>query len=114
MGDPSPDLARLLAANPDLVVEDTDPLGSVGLLRFPGGSAAHFAIAIGQRGWKRQPEAGARALARRQAKSGHMIQTMHHSPGPRACHIFRSLRGPTLLVRSQSAACCSVPADCVA
>ena len=67
---PSPDLARLLAANPDLVVEDTDPLGSMGLLRFPGGSAAHSAIAIGQRGWKRQPEAGARALARRQAKSG--------------------------------------------
>jgi peptide/nickel transport system substrate-binding protein len=31
---PSPDLARVLAANPDLVVEDTDPLGSMGLLRF--------------------------------------------------------------------------------
>jgi peptide/nickel transport system substrate-binding protein len=27
---PSPDLARVLAANPDLVVEDTDPLGRVG------------------------------------------------------------------------------------
>ena len=31
---PSPDLARVLAANPDLTVEDTDPLGSMGLLRF--------------------------------------------------------------------------------
>ena len=31
---PSPDLARVLAANPDLVVENTDPLGSMGLLRF--------------------------------------------------------------------------------
>jgi peptide/nickel transport system substrate-binding protein len=31
---PSPDLARILAANPDLAVEDTDPLGSMGLLRF--------------------------------------------------------------------------------
>jgi peptide/nickel transport system substrate-binding protein len=31
---PSPDLARVLAANPDLAVEDTDPLGSMGLLRF--------------------------------------------------------------------------------
>jgi peptide/nickel transport system substrate-binding protein len=30
----SPDLARVLAANPDLAVEDTDPLGSMGLLRF--------------------------------------------------------------------------------
>ena len=35
-----------------------------------GGSAAHFAIAIAQRGWKRQPEGGARALARRQPRSG--------------------------------------------
>jgi peptide/nickel transport system substrate-binding protein len=31
---PSPDLARVLAANPDITVEDTDPLGSMGLLRF--------------------------------------------------------------------------------
>jgi peptide/nickel transport system substrate-binding protein len=31
---PSPDLARVLAANPGLTVEDTDPLGSMGLLRF--------------------------------------------------------------------------------
>jgi peptide/nickel transport system substrate-binding protein len=31
---PSPDLARVLAANPDLTVADTDPLGSMGLLRF--------------------------------------------------------------------------------
>jgi len=31
---PSPDLARVLAANPDLVVKNTDPLGSMGLLRF--------------------------------------------------------------------------------
>ena len=30
----SPDLARVLAANPDLAVEDTDPLGNMGLLRF--------------------------------------------------------------------------------
>jgi len=29
-----PDLARVLAANPDITVEDTDPLGSMGLLRF--------------------------------------------------------------------------------
>jgi peptide/nickel transport system substrate-binding protein len=31
---PSPDLARVLAANRDLAVVDTDPLGSMGLLRF--------------------------------------------------------------------------------
>jgi len=31
---PSPDLARVLAANADLKVVDTDPLGSMGLLRF--------------------------------------------------------------------------------
>jgi peptide/nickel transport system substrate-binding protein len=31
---PSPDLARVLATNPDLAVVDTDPLGSMGLLRF--------------------------------------------------------------------------------
>ena len=31
---PPLDLARVLAANPDLTVEDTDPLGSMGLLRF--------------------------------------------------------------------------------
>jgi peptide/nickel transport system substrate-binding protein len=31
---PSPDLARVLAANPDLTIEDTDPLGTMGLLRF--------------------------------------------------------------------------------
>ena len=35
-----------------------------------GGSAAHFAIAIGQRGWKRQSEGGARVFARRQPSSG--------------------------------------------
>ena len=60
----------------------------------------------------RRPERG--RLPDVRLNRGHMIQTMHHSPGPRACHIFRSPRGPTLLVRSQSAACCSVPADCVA
>lgn len=31
---PSPDLARVLATNPELAVVDTDPLGSMGLLRF--------------------------------------------------------------------------------
>jgi peptide/nickel transport system substrate-binding protein len=31
---PSPDLARVLAANPDIQVGDTDPLGSMGFLRF--------------------------------------------------------------------------------
>jgi peptide/nickel transport system substrate-binding protein len=31
---PSPDLARVLATNPDLAVVNTDPLGSMGLLRF--------------------------------------------------------------------------------
>jgi peptide/nickel transport system substrate-binding protein len=31
---PSPDLARVLRANPDLVIEDVDPLGTMGLLRF--------------------------------------------------------------------------------
>ena len=34
MENPSPDLSRMLAANPDIVVVDTDPLGSMGLLRF--------------------------------------------------------------------------------
>ncbi|HEX2648235.1 MAG TPA: ABC transporter substrate-binding protein [Candidatus Dormibacteraeota bacterium] len=31
---PSPDLSRVLAANADITVVDTDPLGSMGLLRF--------------------------------------------------------------------------------
>jgi len=31
---PTPDMARALAANPDLTVVDTDPLRSMGLLRF--------------------------------------------------------------------------------
>jgi peptide/nickel transport system substrate-binding protein len=31
---PPPDLARVLAANPELTVVDTDPLGSMGLIRF--------------------------------------------------------------------------------
>jgi peptide/nickel transport system substrate-binding protein len=31
---PTPDMARALAANPDLTVVDTDPLGSMGLIRF--------------------------------------------------------------------------------